>query len=345
MDRRINNTMLLTLQIIAIIILIALGGFFSGSETGVYRLSRFRLRLGVEQSRPLYKMLNKIMADSQGLVFAILIGNNLVNYLATTVVTVLLLSTPLKEHAAFYATLLMTPVLFTFSEVIPKNIFYYRSDTLMPRIVPALWLFNKIFTITGIVGLLKIISNLFTRMFGSAGEGSTAISASRAGQIKQIIYETREEGILSSLQNDIINRLLKMPSINIALVMTPISKTEMINLHSDRGAVLKKLKRSKFTHLPVYESRKTNIIGFIRIYDVLADNAEFKDLRKFVMPLETFTAETPVIEAMNNMRKQNLKIVLVSAKANTKQKKPQRPLGIVTMKDLVEELTGELAQW
>ena len=337
--------MLLTLQFIAVFILISLGGFFSGSETGVYRLSRFRLRLGTEQGKKLYKMLSKIMADSQGLVFAILIGNNLVNYLATSTVTLIILRTRMHEQAAFYATLIMTPVLFTFSEVIPKNIFYYRSDTLMPRIVPALWIFNKLFTITGAVGLLKLISSVFNRLFDTAAEASTAISASRAGQIKQIVHETREEGILSTVQNDIINRLLQMPDINIALVMTPISKTEMINLHSDRGAVLKILKRSVFTNLPVYESSKSNIIGFIRIYDVLADESEFKDLRKFVMPLETFTATTPVIEAMNNMRKQNLKIVLVGGQANAKQKKQQRAMGIVTMKDLVEELTGELAQW
>ncbi len=337
--------MLLILQIVAVAILVVLGGFFSGSETGVYRLSRFRLRLGAEQNRPLHKMLRRIMGDAQGLVFAILIGNNLVNYLATSTVTAIILKTQFAEQAAFYATLIMTPLLFTFSEVIPKNIFYYRSDTLMPKITPALWLFNKIFCITGAVGLLKIISHCFTRLFGTTAEASTAISASRAGQIKQIVSETREEGILSTVQNDIINRLLKMPDIDIALVMTPISKTEMINLNSDRGAVLKKLRRSEFTHLPVYESTKSNIIGFVRIYDVLADDAEFRDLRKFLMPLETFTATMPVIEAMNNMRKQNLKIVLVSSKTKTKQKKNQRHLGIVTMKDLVEELTGELAQW
>jgi len=215
----------------------------------------------------------------------------------------------------------------------------------MPRIVPALWAFNKIFTITGTVWLLKVISSFFTRLFGGAAEATTAISASRAGQIKQIVHETREEGILSSVQNDIINRLLKMPDINISVVMTPISKTEMINLHSDRGAVLKKLGRSGFTNLPVFESTKSNIIGYIRIYDVLAEEEEFRDLRRFLMPLETFAATTPVIEAMNNMRKRNLKIVMVGTNTNEKQKKSQRALGIVTMKDLVEEFTGELAQW
>jgi len=195
--------MLLTLQIIAVFILISLGGFFSGSETGVYRLSRFRLRVATEQGKKLYKMLSKIMVDSQGLVFAILIGNNLVNYLATSTVTLIILNTRMHEQAAFYATVIMTPVLFTFSEVIPKNIFYYRSDTLMPRIVPALWMFNKLFTITGAVWLLKLILSFFNRLFGTAAEASTAISASRAGQIKQIVHETREEGILSTVQNDI----------------------------------------------------------------------------------------------------------------------------------------------
>ena len=218
--------MLLKLQIITVFILIALGGFFSGSETGVYRLSRFRLRLGTEHGKKLYKMLSKIMADSHGLVFAILIGNNLVNYLATTV-TVVILENQFHKRAALYATLLMTPILFTFSEVIPKNIFYYRSDILMPRFVPILWLFNKLFNLIGAVWLLKIISSFFSRLLGGTTEASTAISASRAGQIKQIVHETREEGILSTLQNDIINRLLKMPNINIAQVMTPISKTEM----------------------------------------------------------------------------------------------------------------------
>lgn len=337
--------MLLTLQIIAVFILIVLGGFFSGSETGVYRLSRFRLRFGIEQGKRLHEILGKIMDDAQGLVFSILIGNNLVNYLATSTVTVLILKTKHHDQAAFYATLLMTPLLFTFSEVIPKNIFYYRSDTLMPKIALPLWFFYKIFTVTGTVWLLKMISHLFTRILGMTAEASTAISASRAGQIKQIVHETREEGILSSVQNDIINRLLKMPDINIALVMTPMSDTQMISLHSNRGAVLKVLNRSAYSHLPVYESSKSNIIGFIRIYDVLTSDEDFKDIRKFVMPLETFTATTPVIEAMNNMRKQNLKIVLVSDQPNTKQKKNHQPMGIVTMKDLVEELTGELAQW
>lgn len=337
--------MLLLWEIIAVLVLIGLGAFFSGSETGVYRLSRFRLRLGVEQKRPLYKLLSNTMSDPHGLVFSILIGNNLVNYLATSTVTVLLLKTDTSRYAAFYATVIMTPVLFTFSEVIPKNVYYYRSDKLMPRFAPVLWFFHKAFTLSGAVGLLKLISRPFTLLFGASTDASTAITASRTGQIRQIIRETHEEGLLSTVQNDLINRLFKIPEITIGSVMTPAAKIEMIDVNSDRRAVLSKMRDCAYTNIPVYEHRKSNIIGYIRIYDALAANGDFENLRKFMMPVKSFPAMMPVIEAINNMRKQNLKIVLVSFDTVRRGQGHARSLGIVTMKDLVEELTGELAQW
>jgi len=337
--------MLLTLQLLTVVLLIAMGGFFSGSETGVYRLSRFRLRLGVEQNNKLCKLLEKIMSDPHGLVFSILIGNNLVNYLATSTVTVMLLNTESSQYAAFYATVIMTPVLFTFSEVIPKNIYYYRSDKLMPRFAPLLWFFHKLFTLSGAVGILKLISQPFSRLFGASADASTAISSSRTGQIKQIVRETHEEGLLSNVQNDLIDRLLKVPDITIGSVMTVAAKVEMINVSSDRKAVLKKLADCPYTHIPVYEKRKSNVIGFIRIYDVLAEPIEFENLREFLMPFNAFPIAMPVIEAMNKMRRENLKIVLVGYDASRKRQGTLRPLGIVTMKDLAEELTGELAQW
>ena len=123
-----------------------LGAFFSGSETGIYRLSKFRLRLGIEQKHPLSALLGKVTADSNALIFSMLIGNNLVNYLATSIVTVMLLNSALSENAAqLYATLIMSPVLFIFSEVIPKNIYYYHSDTLMLRSAPLLWCLRSSF--------------------------------------------------------------------------------------------------------------------------------------------------------------------------------------------------------
>ena len=100
-----------------VFIFVLLAGLFAGAETGIYQLSRFQLRLGAEQNRRFFGLLNRIMDDSHGLVFSMLVGNNLVHYLAGSIVTFMLLGTSISEHSAeLYATVLMTPILFIFSE-------------------------------------------------------------------------------------------------------------------------------------------------------------------------------------------------------------------------------------
>jgi len=323
-------------------LLIALGAFFAGSETGIYRLSRFRLRLGIEHKKPFYALLGKVMDDSTGLVFSMLIGNNLVHYLVTSIVTVILLATAATTHAAeLYATCLMAPTLFIFSEVIPKNVYYHRADTLMPRFAPLLWFFHKLFTYSGAIALLKTISRTFTALLGLPAATADAITAARSGRMRQIIRETRDEGILSPVQNDIMNRLINIPNITIASVMTPITKTEMLKVSSNRTQVLALLRRCPYTRLPVYEHSRNNITGFVNIYEVLRSGEEFQNLRDFLKPIARFAATTSVIDAMNRMQRQNHKIVLVVPEYARRK----RPFGILTMKDLVEEFTGELAQW
>ena len=334
--------MTLIYQIPVCVLLIALGAFFSGSETGIYRLSRFRLRLGIEEKRPFYTLLGKVMHDSTGLVFSMLIGNNLVHYLVTSIVTVMLLTKVTNTHAAeLSATCLMAPTLFIFSEVIPKNVYYYRADTLMPRFAPLLWFFHRLFTYSGAVALLRTISRIFTTLLGLPAATSGAITTARTGYIKQIIRETSDEGILSPVQKDIMNRLINIPQITIASVMTHTTKTEMLDINSTRAEVAVKLRRCPYTRLPVYEHSRNNITGFVNIYKVMQTSEDFQNLRQFVRPIGRFTANTSVIDAINRMRMQNHKIILVVPKYAHRK----RPFGIVTMKDLVEELTGELAQW
>jgi putative hemolysin len=329
-------------QISACVVLIGLGGFFSGSETGIYRLSRFRLRLGIEHKKPFHRLLGKIMDDSTGLVFSMLIGNNLVHYLVTSLVTVILLGFAASVHTAeIYTTVLVAPVLFVFSEVIPKNVYYHRADVLMPLFGPVLWFFHKLFKYSGLVALLKMVSRVCASLLGLPADTTGTIAVGRRSYLKQIIRETRDEGLLSPVQNDIMDRLVNIPHTTINSVMTPITKTAMLEVGSDRAAVLGKLRQCQFTRLPVYEHSRNNIGGFVNIYEVLRSGEDFADLREFVKPIGRFRTMTSVIDAINRMRRQNHKIVLVIPDYTRRK----RPFGIVTMKDLVEELTGELAQW
>ena len=333
--------MMMFFQILVVLVLIGFGGFFAGSETGVYRLSRLSLRLGIEQKRPFFALLGRIMDDSGGLVFSMLIANNLVHYIVTSIVTSMFLYTTLHGHRAeLYATAIMAPVLFVFSEVIPKNVYYHRSDVLMVRFAPMLWFFHKIFTWSGAVGGLKFLSGLAGRALKLPAETSAAMTAGRREHIRELIAETREEGILSPVQNAIMNRLVNISYTPISSVMTAMGKVEAIDVQTDRAALMAKLKKCAYTRLPVFEDDRNNVIGFVNVYEALGRGGEFGDVRDFVKPIVRFGPTISVIEAINRMMRGNHKIVLVGPAHYSK-----RIVGIVTMKDLVEEFTGELAQW
>jgi CBS domain containing-hemolysin-like protein len=331
--------MLIAIQILMLLVLIALSAFFAGSETGVYRLSRFHLRLAIEQKSSFAALLGKVVSDSHALVFSILAGNNLANYSVTYLMMIILLSSPLKNSAELYATLIITPTLFIFGEVVPKNIYYRHANTLMLRFAPVLWFFDKLFKYSGIIFLLKSFSRLFASVFRIDADPSEAMQSFGKSHIAQILRETREEGILSSIQVELMNRLVKIPSIAAGSVMTPFSKVQMLDVNSTGTDLLEKLRNCPFTRLPVYAKSRSNVIGYVNIYRALAAGEDFNGLAELVKPLKTIPAGMKIIEAINLLKRENCKIVMVKKSGKT------APLGIITMKDLAEEITGELQQW
>jgi len=328
--------------ILAIAFFVILAGLFAGAETGLYRLSRLRLRLGVEKKRLPFVILGNCLRDSSGLLLSMLIGANLAYYLTTSIVTYVFLKAGTEHSAELFATLVTVPVLFVFSELIPKNIFFYRADLLMPYVSPILYAFHKLLSWCGAVPLLKFISGLFTRLAGLTSSSKTVITSAQRHKVQAILQDTREEGILSSVQTDIINRLISISNIHIRSVMIPINNVQMADVNSDNSALLNKLKKCAFTRLPVVEGQPENIIGFINIYEALSSAKQFTELRNFIKPIRKLDADTVVSDAINIMARENQKIVLVTRIGRAGR---ERPIGIVTMKDLVEELLGELAEW
>jgi CBS domain containing-hemolysin-like protein len=340
----INNIFL----IFAIVLLIILAGLFSGSETGMYRLSRLRLRLGIEKKKFSFIMLGRCLHDSNGLLLSMLIGTNLANYLVTSFITyiffayVFLRKAGSEHNAELFATLVTAPTLFVFSELIPKNIFFYRSDLLMPYLSPFLYTFHKALSWCGIIPLLKFISSLLMRLSGMASSSKTVITSTQRHQVQAILQDTHEEGIFSSVQTDIINRLVGISHIPIRSVMIVINNVQTVDVNSDNTALLDKLEKYTFSRLPVTEGQPENIIGFVNIYETLSSSEQFTNLRNFIRPILKVNANTTVTDTINIMQKENQKIVLVTKMSRTSQEKP---IGIVTMKDLVEELLGELTEW
>jgi magnesium and cobalt exporter, CNNM family len=325
------------------VLMILLGALFSGAETGVYRLSRLRLRLAVEKKQWLFVMLGKVMHDSSGLLISLLIGTNLSSYLATSLITRMFLDVVESERAAEVLTTLVTvPILFVFSELIPKNAFFYRADRLTSLAAPLLLVSHRAFTWCGAVPLLRLISQAFTHLIGSPVSSRTVMTSTQSHHVRAILRETHEEGILSPIQSDIVDRIVNIPGLRLNSVMIPLTQVQSVNIRSDRATLLNTLRGHALTRLLVWQDTPANIVGFINIYDVLATDQGFDSLEPFLTPIRQLDTSTPVIDAIDIMRREDLKIVLVM---RTRRGSHDDPTGIVTMKDLVEELLGELAEW
>ncbi len=329
-------------MMVAALLLVMLAGLFEGAETGIYRLSRLRLRLGVERRKWLSVLLARVMADSSGLLFSLLVGTTLSHYIATSIITGMFLHVLASEKAAeLYATLLMAPLLFVFSQLIPKNAFLYAADTLTSVVSPLLYVNYQILRWCGVVPLLRGLSRRFARLIGAAAPAQTIMTSSRRREVETLVRDTQEEGLLSRIQMEMVDRIVNIPSLRLGAVMVPLERVRSVNVRSDRAALLNELSKESFSRLLIWGDTPENVVGFINVYDALGADAPFENLEGFVRPLRRLDADTPIVDAIDVMRRDEQKIILVTRL----RAKREMPAGIVTMKDLVEELVGELTEW
>ena len=332
-----------TVIVLVAVLTVVLSAIYSGLETGVYRLSRLRLRLGAERGQLRYRVLSRTIQGGAGPLLSLLVANNLANYAATSSVTYLFTTWVASPRLAeLLATSLTAPLLFVLAESLPKNIFLYRADVLTAFFAPLLFLTHRILTLCGIVPLLGAMSQLFSRLIGSSASSPAMMTSAQKHQIRAILRDTHEEGLLSPVQSEIVDRIVGVPNLRLTAVMVPLASVQSISVGSDRTALLNRLKRFGFTRLLVWDGTAENVVGYINIYDVLSSNDAFDNLSTFVTSIRRLDSTTRVIDAIDIMRREELKIVLVTRCRRSGQ---ANPVGIVTMKDLVEELLGELAEW
>ena len=320
-----------------------LTGLFAGAETGMYQLSRIRLRLAVQNRRPLAIILARTLEDSPGLLVSTLIGTNIAVHLATSTVTLQLMNSAQTAHAAeWMATIITTPILFVFSELIPKSLFLFRADFLMPIVSPVLFGVYKVLRWCGAIYVFQVVSRFFARLTGAPTPSKKAEESRHRHEIAAILKDTQDEGFLTGIQTGIMNRLVTASVIPVKAVMTRFNHVEKVEVNCNRERLREMLKRHNFTRVLVYRDIPQEIIGFANVYEAMVSDTSFDSLEPFIKKLETIDVDTPVIDAINRMQSERIKILLVS---RTGHNTPNQPVGIVTMKDLAEELLGELAVW
>jgi len=301
---------------------------FCGLETGIYVLNKIRLDLRAEAGDRRARRLRRMLARPNNLLAVLLIGTNVSSYAATFAVTTMFVLAGSGDAAEWYALAVATPLLFILGESVPKDVFQRLTETLVYRLSGLLAAADVVFKVTGLSPLVRGISWLVMfplRRRGSRGEE----------RLRAIFAEGAAAGVLTHTQTAMVDRVMRIGDVPLAEVMVPIEQVAWIAPETRRDEMLEIVRRRSYSRLPV-RNAAGEIVGVLDVYDVLAEPDVSRPAER-MGPAFSLAASTPVPEALYHMQRAGEMMVVV--------RYGDRPVGIATIKDLVEEIVGELEEW
>lgn len=313
-----------------------LSALYSGIETGVYSINRVRLEILADQGQPSARRLRRLLGAPNVVLSTLLIGNNLANYMGTASLAVLLESRgmPMAQVIAVNV-IISTSVLFVFGETLPKDYFAAHTDKTTYHFAHFLDWSRRLFLWAGVLPLIVAFSNVVTTIIhGRKNVGP----AHPRRQVHQFMREGVGKGVLTDEQSAIIDRILTVSDRRVRDEMVPWAQTLTVSPNAtadDLWALADRTSRSRF---PVVDDQD-GVCGILHLIDVLVCGREacppVSDLMQPVVKLADHDTLRVGLEKLQRHRSHLA--VVVDENGD--------PIGIVTPKDLVEPVTGELSSW
>jgi len=320
---------------------VAIAALSNGVETGLYRLNRIRLRLRADSGDRRATTLQTLLADLRGMIIVCLIGTNAGAFMATAMATALVASAGWVEGSTgieILATVIVTPILFVFADVAPKCIFTAEADHWMYPLARPLAGAYRLLRGIGLVPALNGLSNLILRV-ARKKEAEGAEPFHPRQRLRAILGEGAAEGVISGYQHELVDKVLALREQLVRGVMIPMGRVAAVPVDITRERFIEELRKHSYSRVPVWEGRKENVVGIVHIIDVLAEKNGSLDLaatmsREFV----SVPPDMTVTQAIARLRKARAAMAIV-------RDEKDRAVGVITVKDLVEEIVGELAAW
>ncbi len=322
------------LEYLLLCLCIGLESFFSGSETGLYCVNRMRLRFRLERRWPGAAALQKLTSDPQLAISTMLIGTNLSVYLASVLCSRRLGAfEALAPRADLYTSLILPPVLLVFAEIVPKSIFQRGADTLMYKAALPLSAARTAFypVLFVMKGLGALIRRLALRL-GAEEAGELTVE-----KFRFFLSEGAALGVVTPHQQAMAENIFHLRSLGVARAMVPLENVVMVPETVGPDGLLNVLRDHRFSRLPVYSGERADIAGIVNIIDVLAGRGAALVPSDIMRPPLFLGARLSVMDALYALQKAHRQMAVVTD--------GEAAVGIVTVKDLVERIVGELAEW
>ncbi|MBO9464874.1 HlyC/CorC family transporter [Tropicibacter sp. R15_0] len=329
---------------LSILALLTLSAFFSGSETALTAASRGKLKAAQDKGSTGASVALDITEDSERLIGSVLLGNNLVNILATSLATALF-TRLFGESGVALATLVMTLLVLIFAEVLPKTYAITNPETAAARVAGPISLVVKLFA--PVVAAVRLLVRGVLRVFGVQIDPDSHILAVRE-EIAGALQLGHSEGVVEKEDRDRILGALDLAERTVEEIMLHRSGIEMIDADAAPQAILEQCLQSSHTRLPVFRDDPENIIGVIHAKDLLRamyaliDEAEttagalhgFKVTDVAMTPY--FVPDTTSLDdQMRQFLRRRTHFALVVDEYGSLE-------GLITLEDILEEIVGEI---
>jgi len=321
--------------LVAILGLIVFSGFFSGSETALTAASRSRIHARAKDGSKGAAIVAKLLESRERLIGALLLGNNLVNILASALMTGLMLSL-FGDVGVFYATIIMTLLVLIFAEVLPKTYAITRPDEAAITVARPVSL--VVFLFAPIVRAIQILVNGVLRLFGVKSDTG---SWTMADEIRGAVNLHTHEGRVDISERDQILGVLNIGDLSVEDVMIHRKNLVMIDADLSAATIVKRVLESGHSRLPLWRGEKDNVIGVLHAKDLLGalskSGGEMNGLKidKLLRQPWFVPETTSVLTQLRMFQKNRAHFALVVDEYGAL-------MGVVTLEDIVEEIVGDI---
>ncbi len=312
-------------------LLLILSAFFSGSETALMSLNRYQLRHKAREGHRGARLAEKLLKRPDRVIGLILLGNNLVNFSAASLVAIIAFKIG-GEPAVALGAVVLTLLVLIFSETAPKTLAALHPERVA---FPAAIIYYPLLKITyPIVWLTNVAANGVLFLFGVRTK-HTGLQALTREELRTVVHEAGSR--IASQYRQMLISILDLEKVTIDDVMVPHNEIIGIDLDDDDDAVEAIIKNSEHTRLPVFRDNIDNVVGVLHLRKLanLAQQKMTKDRLQRLLSEPYFVPEgTPLSTQLVQFQRRRERIALVVDEYGDIQ-------GIVTLEDILEEIVGE----
>ena len=317
--------------LIILIILLCLSAFFSATETALTGANRIRLKNQAEGGDKKAAIALKLIGDYDSALSTLLIANNIVNILASSLTTVFFINL-LGASAVGAATAVTTVAVIIFGEVLPKSYANENSEDMIKTSSSLLYFLTKLFT--PFVAILNFIKSLLKK---KSSEEEEFVPSFSEEELISIIDEIEDEGVLEETQAELVQSAIEFKEIFAGEILTPRVDITAVEKGDSLERVKELFLRHNFSRMPVFEDSIDNIIGFISQKDLFSHilKNDIFNWNSLIKPCLYVPPKKKIIDIMQILQKEKMHMAVVTDEYGG-------TLGILTLEDILEELVGEI---